>query len=276
MNRKLIAIFTVAMIALSQSALASIPRGGGSYEKSSSSKMVDYPTRKAFSNLGISLDGSVAGVGVTLSTPLARHFVVRGGYHFSPFKIRYSYDDFESMSFFGINFTPSRLDLEGNLKMGSAHFMVDWVPFKKGRGSFFITAGVYAGSGDILDVDGQFDMSSSDMQLLQKLGLLDKLEFDVGDMIFHANSDGSMSAKLTGAAVRPYVGLGWGRAIPYLRFGFRFEIGATYHNTPEIISENLVPCSGENCSDGIYEVIEKVTFLPQLSFQLTYRIFKDK
>ena len=276
MNRKLIAIFAVAMIALSQSALAAMPRGGASRDKSSSSKVAENPTRKAFSNLGISLDGSIAGVGVTLSTPIARHFVIRGGYHFTPFKLQYSYDDFEPMSFFGIKFTPSRLDLEGRLKNGSAHFMVDWVPFKKGRGSFFITAGVYAGSGDILDVTGQFDMSSSDMQLLQQYGLLEKLEFDVGDMLLHANADGSMSAKLTGAAVRPYVGLGWGRAIPYRRLGFRFELGATYHNTPEIISDNLVPCSGEDCSEGIYDVVKKVTFLPQLSFQLTYRIFKDK
>lgn len=261
--------------------ICQLSQAQGASLKSSSAKSkqvesTDAPQRTAFSNLGVSLDASVAGFGFTLSTPIARNFVLRGGYRFSPINVGYTYDDFEPMSFLGINFSLSDLHLDGDLRTGAAHIMVDWIPFKRGRGAFFVTAGLFVGSNNMLDVQGQFDMSTPDMQLIQKLGLLHQLEFEVGDMLMHANADGSMNAKLGVNVLRPYVGIGWGRAIPHRRVGFRFELGASFHGQPEIISDNLIEYNEGKSSKEFYGIVKDITVLPQLSLQLTYRIFRDK
>lgn len=76
--------------------------------------------------------------------------------------------------------------------------------------------------------------------------------------------------------MRPYVGLGWGRAIPKHRFGFRFELGAVFHGRPEVVSDNLISSgTGGEISD-FNKIINDITVFPQLSFQLTYRLFKNK
>lgn len=240
-------------------------------------KHIEASSRKAFTNVGLSINGTLmAGVGFSLSTPLARHFVLRAGYQFSPYNISYTYDGFEPMSFLGVNFQPSDIDFVGDVNMGAAHMMFDWVPFKRGTGSFFLTAGVYWGAAPMLDVQGQFDMSSPDMQFLQKLGLLGELEFKVDEMLFTPNNDGSMSAKLHVAALRPYVGLGWGRAIPKRRFGFRFEMGAIFCGHLKIESANLSENLADGPKNGVFSKIQDINVFPQISLQLTYKLFKDK
>ena len=115
--------------------------------------------REAFSNLGISLNGSTSGVGFTLSTPLAKHFVLRAGYQFSYLSYGYTYKDFDPVVVAGRSVEVPDLDIEGKLNVGAAHAMIDYVPFKKGKGKFFITAGLFMGQSDLVTLDGQFDMN---------------------------------------------------------------------------------------------------------------------
>lgn len=236
----------------------------------------EKPSRVAFSNLGISLNGSTTGVGFTLSTPLAKHFVLRAGYQFSYLSYGYQYEDFESINVAGRDVNVPDLDLDAKLNVDAAHVMVDWVPFKKGKGTFFITAGCFIGGSDLITIDGQFDMSDPNIKEIQQAGLLKDIEIEVGDDIVCVNEDGSMSAALQVKGVRPYVGLGWGRAIPKHRFGFRFELGAVFHGRPEVVSDNLISSgTGGEISD-FNKIINDITVFPQLSFQLTYRLFKNK
>ena len=236
----------------------------------------DLPVRSAFSNLGVSLNGSTTGVGVTLSTPLAKHFVLRGGYQFSYLSYSYLFDDFDPINIAGTYVSVPSLELKAKLNSGAAHMMVDWVPFKKGMGTFFITAGFFLGRGDLLTVDGQFDMNDPTIKQIEDAGLLQDIEIDLGDDVVFLGRDGHMGAALDVNAFRPYAGLGWGRAIPKRRVGFRFELGAMFMGRPEVTSQNLR--SGVIGSDisEFNEVLDKITVFPQISFQLTYRIFKDK
>jgi hypothetical protein len=153
--------------------------------------------------------------------------------------------------------------------------MIDWIPFRKGTGTFFITAGVVFGAKDLIEIDGQFDMSDPKLQTLMQYGLLDKIEVEVGDQTVCAGKDGSLAAALQVNGVRPYVGLGWGRAIPERRLGFRFEVGALMLGKSQIVSDNLVNSSNSQDMTKINEFLSDVAVLPQISFSLTYRMFKD-
>lgn len=233
----------------------------------------EEPNSRAFSNLGISLNGSTAGIGLTLSTPLANHFALRAGYQFSYLSYKYKYKDFDPIYIEGQSISIPTLGLDSKLNVDAAHIMVDWIPFKKGQGKFFVTAGFFVGGSDLLSIKGQFDMNDPNIREIQQAGLLNNIEVDIDGNVIRANPDGSVDAKLKVNSFRPYVGLGWGRAIPKHRFGFRFELGAIFHGKPEIASSNLVKSDdiGE-----VNEVINKIIAYPQLSFQLTYKLFKDR
>ena len=236
----------------------------------------DIPVRTAFSNLGVSLNGSTTGIGVTLSTPLAKHFVLRGGYQFSFLSYKHTYGGFEPIYIDGMALSIPDIELRAKLNTGAAHMMVDWIPFKKGTGAFFISAGFFLGSSDILTVDGQFDMNNPTIKQIEEAGLLQDIEIDLGDDAVYIGMDGHMGAALDVNGFRPYVGLGWGRAIPKRRVGFRFELGTMFMGRPEVTSPNMR--SGVIGADNseFTEVVNMLTVFPQISFQLTYKVFKDK
>lgn len=237
----------------------------------------EEPERIAFSNLGISLNGSTTGIGFTLSTPLAKHFALRAGYQFSFISYNYKYDDFDPVQIDDLSVDVPSIGLDSKLNVDAAHIMVDWIPFKQGKGKFFITAGFFVGSNDFITLKGSFDKNDPNIKLIQQAGLFDEINLDIGDDVMRVNSDGSVAAQLKVNAFRPYLGLGWGRAIPKHRFGFRFEMGAVFHGHPKIASDNLV-LSPETKSESndFTSVLSKITVFPQISLQLTYKLFKDK
>lgn len=232
--------------------------------------------REAFSNLGISLNGSTSGVGFTLSTPLAKHFVLRAGYQFSYLSYGYTYKDFDPVVVAGRSVEVPDLDIEGKLNVGAAHAMIDYVPFKKGKGKFFITAGLFMGQSDLVTLDGQFDMNHPNIKEIQQAGLLKEIQLELGDDMVCVGPDGNMAAAIKVKGVRPYIGLGVGRAIPKHRFGFRAEIGAIFHGKPELVSANLIPnANGKGEINDFTNTLSKVVAYPHISLQLTYKLFKD-
>lgn len=232
--------------------------------------------REAFSNLGISLNGSTTGVGFTLSTPLAKHFVLRAGYQFSYLSYGYTYKDFDPVVVAGRSVEVPDLDIEGKLNVGAAHAMIDYVPFKKGKGKFFITAGLFMGQSDLVTLDGQFDMNHPNIKEIQQAGLLKEIQLELGDDMVCVGPDGNMAAAIKVKGVRPYIGLGVGRAIPKHRFGFRAEIGAIFHGKPELVSANLIPnANGKGEINDFTNTLSKVVAYPHISLQLTYKLFKD-
>lgn len=236
----------------------------------------DIPERTAFSNLGISLNGSTSGIGVTLSTPLSKRFVLRGGYQFSFLSYKHRYD-FEPIDVDGeVIFTMPDITLSAKMNSDAAHMMVDWIPFKKGTGTFFVSAGFFVSRSDVLTGYGQLDMNDPAIKDLEEDGLLQDLEIDFGENAVYIGTDGRMDATMMVNKFRPYVGIGWGRAIPKHRVGFRFELGTIFMGRPEITSPNLRSgtVGGESCK--IKNLKRMFTTFPQMSFQLTYKVFKDK
>lgn len=261
-----------------------------------SAPKVSSQERSFLSNVGISANAGTTGLGATVSVPFSKKFTARAGFGVVPYTYKYTMDELTvDLSPFDIpgfdEYTLERdINLKAKLKVPAAHFLIDYNPFKGGLGAFHITAGLYMGgsklvhvNGRISDVDGLID-EIRDRINQEEPGLGDILDLrpslvqvEIGDVNVRLHDDGSADAYAKVNSVRPYFGIGWGNAIPKRRVGFRFDIGAMYHGKPEITSPNADGdlMKTEDAKD-FNKIISKVQFWPQLSFQLTFRLLKDK
>lgn len=253
------------------------------------SVQVHAQERSLLSNVGVSLNAGLTGIGATVSTPLGKKFTARAGFGFVPYTYNYTMDELN------VDLSPYHpslgqytvrqdIKLKAKLKVPEAHFLVDYNPFKGGMGAFHITAGLFAGGSKLFHVNGHLSDINGIRQMINNEypGLGDQLDLsdikvEVGDVEVALNDNGTADAYMKVNPVRPYLGIGWGNAIPKRRVGFRFDIGAMYHGKPEITSPNadgdLMKVDG---AEDFNKIISKVQFWPQLSFQLTFRLLKDK
>ena len=132
----------------------------------------------------------------------------------------------------------------------------------------------------LVDLPGIYSLTSYTMEerLSRQYILDDEVDVivDVADASIAPNADGSVNAYLKVNSIRPYFGLGVGRAVPKHRVGFRFELGAMYIGKPDVDSPNIDGTLNSEDLDGFNKTLSKCRFYPQLSFKLTYRLFKDK
>ncbi len=244
----------------------------------------ELPVRRPFSNFAIGVNAGTVGFGASVATPLCNYVSLRGGFSVAPFSYSYTYDDFDFSDILSkIPGAPAslvdqlnsvELGLKAELQMTSGHLLFDIVPFRRGNSSFFISAGLYFGTGKLITVSGRFDDAT--MRELENYGVdITKLSVEIGDVEAMMNPDGSVSADLKVRSVKPYVGLGFGRAIPRRRVGFRFELGALFHGTPKIVSDNISDTNSEELSD-VNKFLKDFKVYPQLNFQVTVRLLKDK
>ncbi len=244
----------------------------------------EQPVRRPFSNFAIGVNAGTVGFGASVATPLCSHISLRGGFSVAPFSYSYTYDDFDFYDILSeIPDVPTsvadrlnnvELGLKAELQMTSGHLLFDIVPFRRGNSSFFISAGLYFGTGKLITVSGRFDDET--MRELENCGVnISDIPVEIGDVEAMMNPDGSVSADLKVRSVKPYVGIGFGRAIPRRRVGFRFELGALFHGTPKIVSDNISDTNSEELSD-VNKFLKDFKVYPQLNFQVTVRLLKDK
>ena len=131
--------------------------------------------------LGVSLEASTLGAGISLGMPVGQRFNLRGVYH----AYTYELDEIEDAE--------SGATYDGELDLSSAGLMVDFHPFK---GAFRITAG-FASNGNQINLAGVASPGST---------------YEVGNCTFE--SDPSDPLRIDGtvefASSAPYVGIGWG------------------------------------------------------------------
>lgn len=240
--------------------------------------------RRPFSNFAIGVNAGTTGFGVSVATPLCNRLSLRAGFATAPFSYKFIYDDFDFNDILQKEFdlptsvvdrlNAVELNLKGELQMTSGHLLVDFVPFRRGNSSFFITAGLYFGSGKLITVSGRFDDRT--MADLNSCGVdITKIPVEIGDVKVMTNPDGSVGADLKVRSVKPYVGLGFGRPIPRRRVGFRFELGALFHGSPKVVSNNLLEENPDELND-VNKFLKNFNVYPQLNFQVTVRLLKNK
>ena len=98
----------------------------------------------------------------------------------------------------------------------------------------------------------------------------------LGENFIGANELGNVDAFVKINKVKPYVGIGFGRAVPKHRLGLDFDLGVMFHGTPKIDSSNgniSDALNDELESSGLTDILEEITIYPVMSLRLVGRIF---
>lgn len=219
----------------------------------------------AFKHLGIGVEFfSTTGFGLELATPLSPNFALRGGVSMFPVSISSAFDVDLDESILaeidrainaddrikpvlvekGLPTAASDISREINAKASlgliNGKVLFDYYPLAKK--SFHFTAGVYIAPSELVKAKGSMDEAIEILNVLK----------DNGYNLFNNKYivDEEKGYELTGYdlidvrgalkinSVKPYFGLGFGRAVPKRKVGVTFEIGAMYHGTPKITSKN--------------------------------------
>ncbi len=244
---------------------------------------------KFFNHLSAGVSVGLDGIGFDLAAPLTHHFAVRAGYTFLP-KIKYktTIDLDEDEAFV----KHDNVGIEACLQMGDFHLLFDYYPFKKS--SFHLTAGTYIGKRQIISVykTEPFVKPSYWGNAGIEFGTTDNIYSQytlTTDEFGNANVDMKMNL------FKPYVGIGFGRAVTKHRFCVQFDLGVQFWGRPgawtnvkyfdyekgdyvteyQKIDRNRITNPNEDYQDikDVMKKIEKFGIYPILKIRFNGRIF---
>jgi hypothetical protein len=192
------------------------------------------------------------------------------------------------------NKLPEKMDVEGKLKNTTGHLLVDLYP---GGGSFHFTLGAYFGPDEVVQVYNKEDgflspitqwneaVRNPDPSYAAYIAGQEMIGAKIGKYFFTPDpaDKGNVEANIKVKGFRPYLGLGFGRAVPKKRIGCQFDLGVQFWGKPEIIAptyENGVYKKqtieeGDVEGDGgaAIKTVSKIAVYPVLNFRLVGRIF---
>jgi hypothetical protein len=167
-------------------------------------------------------------------------------------KIRYNFFKVE-------NFNAGTFDLSGNNVSGTVSaesstldLLAEYLPFK-----------------------------NSSFKLVGGLGIINKMKLDIlmeydesvtfGDVVLTKEDYGNLNIGFSWEKVAPYLGLGFGRAVPKGKLGIGIEAGYYYSQSPNITldaTKLLAPTA--NQEDQVQETFKTWEFIPLFQFRLAY------
>ena len=207
-------------------------------------------------SLGVS--AGTTGIGFEVAAPITDQFAVRAGYSFMP-KFKYSQkltlDKGDLAAFYVNGQYVHEVELEGKLNIGNFSLLFDWYPWK--NSSFRVTAGAYIGKSALVTVTNKepfmnpeyagkagIDLSKPGSSVMEKYTIV-------------SDAQGNIDAKVKVNGFKPYIGIGFGRAVPRNRVGVQFDLGVHFWGKPEL-QTNVMYYDGE-LGDFVtrYEKVEK-------------------
>lgn len=200
---------------------------------------------------------------------------------------------------------PNKLDVEGKLNNTTFHFLVDVYPFGE-KYSFHVTAGAYFGPSDVISVYNKEDgflkpitayndaivyaqsrpTTDNVRKVVDQYGLK-MIGAELGDYFITPNpaDNGNVEATIEVNKFRPYVGVGFGRAVPKKSIGCQFDLGVQFWGSPKVYAptynkttdtyqrEQLSDEKAGSDAGGVLKTISKVSVYPVLNFRLIGKIF---
>lgn len=203
----------------------------------------DFEKKENKNAIGIS--GGLPGFGFEYARSLNKHFNLRVGYNML------NIEDYEVQD---IDLDGQNTDIIANFDYASIDLLFEYNPFKKS------SLKLVFGAGYITDLVLSGNITFDEEQTFGDVTLTKE---DFGDLTLNADWSGS---------VAPYVGFGFGRAVPKRRLGLALEVGAYYANSPDVTltaTRLLTPTEEEN-KENIQEGFESFKFIPNLKLKLAY------
>ena len=238
---------------------------------------IQVPEKKSentfLSHLSVGLRASTMGIGLQAATPINDYFKLRAGIDFIGFKTStfdISLDDPDGVFDEAFGYTPD-YKMKGELNFTNGNVLVDFHPTK---GIFHLTAGVFIGANKLKASGFLADNNGNPAQLKEGVTEWPYLDFDGHRLTLDdANLDATLQL---GKTIKPYFGLGVGRAIANKRVAFKFELGMIYQGDYSLKQNGKKLDVVNNASESFEDIDDYTKWLkwwPMLNFQLSYKIF---
>ena len=219
-----------------------------------------------FNSLGLGLSVSTVGVGLEVSTPIGDYLALRGGVSFMP---KFTVTDEVNADLKGVpqGYPQSaEVELEGSTKRTTGELLLNLYPFRSN--GFFVAAGASFGGDKFVQITGHSD------ELRQLILAGGSAGLQIGDVSIPVDQNGNVSGGLKVSAVRPYVGLGYGRAVPSKRINFMLDAGVQLHGTPEVYSDfGQVDQLMAEVDNDFTDIINKLKVYPVIRFRICGKLF---
>lgn len=181
---------------------------------------------------------------------------------------------------------PDMVDLRVKPKLTAGHILIDYYPFPR-HSNFHLTTGFHVGTGTVIDIHNRHEgsllpvtlwnnaMENPDAQDVVKENGLEPIGLLLGDYFLAPDEDGNLDARIRVSGFRPYLGLGFGRAVPRKRIGCQFDLGVQFWGSPRVVvnGETLQPDRVGDQLDDALSLVSRIKVFPVLTFRLVGRIF---
>lgn len=212
-----------------------------------------------FDHLGLGVGVGTTGISIEAATPITRWVQLRAGVAIMP-SIKFHADADVTYYVQGAP-NDTEIQLTGDLGrvQGMAIFNVYPVPVVP----FYVAVGAYFGGDKLLKITGY----SKD---LEDYGG----DIEIGDYVIPANARGEVSGGLKVKGFRPYLGIGYGKAIPGKLLNFSMDLGVQIHGKPTLYTDyGEIAVSEVTDDDTFQKIMDKVKVYPTLTFRLGFRAF---
>lgn len=213
-----------------------------------------------FDKLGASAGVGTNGISIEVSTRITDFVNMRAGVDIMPgFKFNsdadYYYDDAGSSR-------EGNIDLKGDLGRTQGHVIFNVYPIPKV--GFYVAAGAYFGGNKLVKITGTAD----DLGQLSHDGYA-----IIGDYKIPVDPNGNISGGLKVNGFRPYLGIGWGRAIPGKLLSFGLDLGVQFEGTPKVYTDyGEIDTSLVEDDNTFNKIRDALKVYPTLTFKLNFRV----
>lgn len=242
-------------------------------------------------HFGVGVGVGTTGITIDASTTITPYVGVRAGVNIFPsFKIGtdldLEFDDAMNQKYEEVmgKPLPESFEVEGKPSMTTGHVLFDLYPSKKT--SFHLTVGAYFGGSDIIKVYNKEDGALQDIYNFNHeqgsfAGVFPtgthpgKIGLALGDYFLEPDANGNAEASIKVNGFRPYLGIGFGRAVPRNnRLGFQFDLGVQFWGSPKVYLQDkeLEESDLDGDDGGLVKTLSSITVYPCLSFRLVGRI----
>lgn len=220
---------------------------------SQASAQLDDEDYGFFNRVSAGVSVGTDGIGFQVAAPMTYHFAVRAGFSFMPgFKyttsLNLGHDDIGA-------FKTDKVELEGKLKMSNFSLLFDYYPFT--GSSFRVTAGAYICNGEPVSVTNTNDFINPAYAGKAGINLSRSGSTMQEKYVLITDASGNVKADLKVNSFRPYLGIGFGRAVPRKRIGCQFDLGVQFWGKPEVHTNVMYYDQASGDFVTRYEKIEK-------------------
>ncbi len=233
----------------------------------------DNNDKNLFNHMSVGINIGTNGVGGDIGLPITNLLGLRVGYNWVP-RVKFS-DEVDIETIDGSGFGSE--EVEGKLNMGTFHALIDVYPFRNNHG-FHITAGAYLGQGGVVDIYNKVPGSLLSTYERNQVAT-NPAGVAFGDYLLTPDKNGNVNAYMRVAKFRPYLGVGFGHAVPKGRFTCQFDMGVQFWGKPSVWingdgGEHEVEKSDfDSEPNKFFKFATKLSVYPVINLRIVGRIF---